>query len=58
MSLFHVKFPLPPHMTTTTSVRQYMRWYHLFALLWVSQFVLACQDVTIAGAVAQWYFTR
>ncbi|MPC99816.1 Choline transporter-like protein 1 [Portunus trituberculatus] len=35
-----------------------MRWYHVFAFLWVSQFILACQDVTIAGAVAEWYFTR
>ncbi|XP_042219077.1 choline transporter-like protein 1 isoform X1 [Homarus americanus] len=35
-----------------------MRWYHIFAFLWVTQFVLACQDVTIAGSVAQWFFTR
>ncbi|KAK8389681.1 hypothetical protein O3P69_008989 [Scylla paramamosain] len=37
---------------------EHMRWYHVFAFLWVTQFILACQDVTIAGAVAQWYFTR
>ncbi|XP_045102884.1 choline transporter-like protein 1 [Portunus trituberculatus] len=37
---------------------EHMRWYHVFAFLWVSQFILACQDVTIAGAVAEWYFTR
>ncbi|XP_071543360.1 choline transporter-like protein 1 isoform X2 [Panulirus ornatus] len=36
----------------------HMRWYHFFALLWISQFVLACQDVTVAGSIAQWYFTR
>ncbi|KAK4319619.1 hypothetical protein Pmani_009461 [Petrolisthes manimaculis] len=35
-----------------------MRWYHIFAFLWITQFVLACQDITIAGAVAQWFFTR
>ncbi|XP_064090066.1 choline transporter-like protein 1 isoform X2 [Macrobrachium nipponense] len=35
-----------------------MRWYHLFAFFWVSQFVLHCQDLTIAGAVALWYFAR
>ncbi|XP_045581957.2 choline transporter-like protein 1 isoform X1 [Procambarus clarkii] len=37
---------------------KYMRIYHIFAILWITQFLLACQDVTIAGAVAQWYFTR
>ncbi|XP_050737669.1 choline transporter-like protein 1 isoform X2 [Eriocheir sinensis] len=37
---------------------KHMRWYHLFALLWVTQFILASQDVIIAGSVAQWYFTR
>eukprot|EP00054_Salpingoeca_dolichothecata_P015385 m.88649 g.88649 ORF g.88649 m.88649 type:complete len:654 (+) comp21466_c0_seq2:211-2172(+) len=35
-----------------------MWWYHLFGMLWGSQFMLACQAVTIAGAVATWYFTR
>lgn len=37
---------------------KYMRLYHLFAILWITQFILACQDVTIAGAVSHWYFTR
>ncbi|XP_066973400.1 choline transporter-like protein 1 isoform X2 [Macrobrachium rosenbergii] len=36
----------------------WLRWYHLFAFFWVSQFVLHCQDLTIAGAVALWYFAR
>ncbi|XP_068218888.1 choline transporter-like protein 1 isoform X2 [Palaemon carinicauda] len=35
-----------------------MRWYHLFAFFWISQFALHCQDLTIAGAVALWYFAR
>lgn len=35
-----------------------LRWYHLFALLWITQFLVACQHVTIAGAISQWYFTR
>ncbi|CAG0900756.1 unnamed protein product, partial [Darwinula stevensoni] len=35
-----------------------MRWYHLFALFWGVQFIIACQHVVIAGAIAVWYFTR
>ncbi|XP_037801220.1 choline transporter-like protein 1 [Penaeus monodon] len=35
-----------------------LRWYHLFALLWITQFLVACQHVTIAGSISQWYFTR
>jgi solute carrier family 44 protein 1 (choline transporter-like protein) len=34
-----------------------MWWYHLFGLFWTSQFVIACQHVTVAGVVAMWYFT-
>ena len=43
--------PLPPYI-------QYMWWYHLFGLLWGSQFLLACQQCAIAGAVAAWFFAR
>ena len=35
-----------------------MWWYHLFGLFWTSQFILACQEIVLAGAVATWYFTR
>ncbi|RXG57257.1 Choline transporter-like protein 3 [Armadillidium vulgare] len=35
-----------------------MRVYHVFGFLWVTQFVMACQSVTIAGAVGTWYFRR
>ena len=35
-----------------------MRWYHLFGLLWITQFVIACQHVVIAGAIAGWYFAK
>ncbi|ESP05260.1 hypothetical protein LOTGIDRAFT_102496, partial [Lottia gigantea] len=36
----------------------YLRWYHLFGVLWISAFIVACQDLVIAGAVAVWYFSR
>ncbi|XP_064625712.1 choline transporter-like protein 1 [Lineus longissimus] len=37
---------------------QYMWWYHIVALIWISEFILACEELVIAGSVAQWYFTR
>eukprot|EP00054_Salpingoeca_dolichothecata_P026510 m.189895 g.189895 ORF g.189895 m.189895 type:complete len:667 (+) comp25677_c0_seq7:74-2074(+) len=35
-----------------------MWWYHLFGLFWSSQFILACEQVVLAGAFATFYFTR
>ncbi|XP_057374152.1 choline transporter-like protein 1 isoform X2 [Daphnia carinata] len=37
---------------------QVIRWYNIFAALWISQLCLACQNLIIAGAVANWFFTR
>uniref|UniRef100_A0A8D0L5P6 Choline transporter-like protein n=1 Tax=Sphenodon punctatus TaxID=8508 RepID=A0A8D0L5P6_SPHPU len=37
---------------------RYMWWYHLVGLIWTSEFILACQQMTIAGAVVTWYFNR
>uniref|UniRef100_A0A2K6SQH3 Choline transporter-like protein n=1 Tax=Saimiri boliviensis boliviensis TaxID=39432 RepID=A0A2K6SQH3_SAIBB len=37
---------------------RYMWWYHLIGLFWTSEFILACQQMTIAGAVATCYFNR
>lgn len=34
------------------------RVYNLFAMLWFTQFYIACQQMVIAGAVATWFFTR
>ena len=36
----------------------WIRLYHLFGLLWLANFIVACQHMVIAGAVAGWYFTR
>lgn len=27
-------------------------------LIWTSEFILACQQMVVAGSVAMWYFTR
>ncbi|XP_030838771.1 choline transporter-like protein 1 isoform X2 [Strongylocentrotus purpuratus] len=40
------------------SFSKYMGWYYIFGLLWVTQFILACQECTIAGAIAEWFFAR
>ncbi|XP_063481626.1 choline transporter-like protein 3 isoform X1 [Symphalangus syndactylus] len=32
--------------------------YHLIGLIWTSEFILACQQMTIAGAVVTCYFNR
>ncbi|XP_072114299.1 choline transporter-like protein 1 [Mobula birostris] len=37
---------------------QYTWFYHLVGLIWISEFILACQQMTIAGAVVTYYFTR
>ncbi|XP_006005756.1 choline transporter-like protein 3 [Latimeria chalumnae] len=37
---------------------RYMWWYHLVGLIWTGEFILACQQMTIAGAVVINYFNR
>jgi solute carrier family 44 protein 1 (choline transporter-like protein) len=33
-------------------------WYYVIGLIWTSEFILACQQMVIAGTVTTWYFTR
>jgi len=42
----------------TDEFMKYAVWYHVFGLFWVTQFLVACQLLIIAGAAAAWYFTR
>uniref|UniRef100_F7D5R7 Choline transporter-like protein n=1 Tax=Ornithorhynchus anatinus TaxID=9258 RepID=F7D5R7_ORNAN len=37
---------------------QYMWWYHLIGLIWTSEFILACQQMIVAGAVVTCFFNR
>ncbi|KAG1668932.1 CTL-like protein 1 [Nymphon striatum] len=37
---------------------RFMWWFHLIGLIWTSEFILACQQMVIAGAVSYWYFSR
>ncbi|XP_068596293.1 choline transporter-like protein 1 [Brachionichthys hirsutus] len=41
-----------------TGPLQYLTWYHAAGLVWITEFVLACQQMTVAGAVVTYYFTR
>ncbi|KAL5021272.1 hypothetical protein ScPMuIL_000427 [Solemya velum] len=36
----------------------YFWWYHVIGLIWTSEFIIACQQLVISGAVARWYFAR
>uniref|UniRef100_A0A671F0I8 Choline transporter-like protein n=1 Tax=Rhinolophus ferrumequinum TaxID=59479 RepID=A0A671F0I8_RHIFE len=36
----------------------YMWWYHLIGLIWASEFILTCQQMTVAGAAVTSYFNR
>ncbi|XP_015511802.1 choline transporter-like 1 isoform X2 [Neodiprion pinetum] len=35
---------------------KYMWWVYIIGLIWISEFIIACQNMVIAGAVAHWYF--
>ncbi|XP_050535213.1 choline transporter-like 1 [Daktulosphaira vitifoliae] len=37
---------------------RYMWWVYVIGLIWSTEFILACQHMIIAGAVAKWYFTN
>lgn len=39
-------------------VMNYLIIYHIFGLLWTTQFIQGVANMTIAGAVCAWYFSR
>lgn len=41
-----------------TSFVKYSWWYHIIGLIWISEFILACQQMVIAGSIVTWYFCR
>ena len=32
--------------------------YHVVALIWISEFIFACESMVVASSVAKWYFTK
>lgn len=32
--------------------------YHAIALIWITEFIFACQAMVVSSSVAKWYFTR
>lgn len=56
-------FPVVKHGTTRihyvkSSMILVARWYNIIAGFWIIQFIIGCQHMVIAGAVATWFFTR
>lgn len=43
---------------TKRSISKAIWIYHFVGLIWVSEFIFACQSMIIASSVAKWYFTR
>ena len=37
---------------------KYSKFYYLFGVFWVTEFILACQYLVIAGTTVKWYFRR
>ena len=37
---------------------EYLIIYHIFGLLWTGSFIIGCASMSVAGAVAAWYFSR
>jgi solute carrier family 44 (choline transporter-like protein), member 1 len=35
-----------------------MLWFYFVGLIWTCEFIFACQQLAIAGAVAYWYFKK
>lgn len=35
---------------------KYMWWIYFIGLIWTSEFIMACQQMVIAGSVAHWYY--
>lgn len=50
-ALESVKHEQPP-------VVKYLWWFLILMLFWSSEFILGCQQMTVASSVASWYFTR
>lgn len=36
----------------------YFWWYIVIGVIWMSEFANAIQELVVAGAVAEWFFTR
>lgn len=37
---------------------KYLWWFVIMMLFWSSEFILGCQQMTVASSVASWYFSR
>jgi solute carrier family 44 protein 1 (choline transporter-like protein) len=37
---------------------KFMWFYHIIGLIWISEFIIACQELVVSGSVVKWYFKR
>jgi solute carrier family 44 protein 1 (choline transporter-like protein) len=61
----HVVFEQEADLYSLESVKhdqpdfvRYLWWFVVLMLFWSSEFILGCQQMTVASSVASWYFTR
>lgn len=47
----HVDYPEADYL-------RHMLWIYIIGLVWTTEFIFACQQLAIAGAVAYWYFRK
>lgn len=63
ISLYILTIPTPSQMIginitlSTTAYTTYLEYFHLFGFLWAAFVLLGISDVTIAGAIANFYWT-
>lgn len=50
-------YPLPTAEVNLSDASFYLMWINLFGFFWSQQFCQALFMITVAGAIAQWYFT-
>ena len=51
----------PNHQTVMFEDREivtYFWWYIVIGVIWMAEFANAIQELVVAGAVAEWFFTR
>ncbi|KAJ3047837.1 hypothetical protein HK097_011137 [Rhizophlyctis rosea] len=52
------QFNIPGKAFNGTITLQYLQIYYVFGFLWAYNFIIACSQCTMAGAVASWYWAR
>jgi len=46
------------HVYVVIDMFQWMQFFYIVGILWIISLIFACEKFVVAGAVADWYFTR